>query len=267
MSRAEASDDGNNSSVRARVARMAAQAGAGSPRIPCWEPRRLPMPDVFLAASLFGMSPVQAPPVMVYRTPLEASPGYQVHYTGRLLNQTHGDLVMALMALSSGAEQETTVRVRARDLDRILERSHGKANRQLLRVLLGDLSAAGLYVRSENAYHWGTLLPFGKQEGDTYTLSINADMVRLAHGGFTLIDREARLRLSRKPLAQWLQLYTAWNDSHGVRAVELGEAHRVSRSAMDRRKLRFRTHEALEALDNAGVRAWRLGADDWLRAA
>jgi hypothetical protein len=263
----EADTASESKGVRARVEELVARTGVGAPRVPIWPAGQLAMPNVFLAASIFGMAPVQAPPVMVRQMSLEASPGYEVHYTGRLLNQSHGDLVMALMALSAGADGDTTVTVRTSDLERILERSAGKYHRGLLRGLLGDITAAGLYVRSETAYHWGTLLPFGKQEGETYTLCINTEMVRLAHGGFTLIDRDARQRLSRKPLAQWLQLYTAWKDSHGVRAVELGELHRVSRSAMELRKLRYRTHHALDALGEAGVQPWRLGPDDMLRAA
>lgn len=225
------------------------------------------MPNVFLAAGVFGMAPVQAPPAMVHRMQLEAAPGYRVHYTGRLLNQTHGDLVMALMKLAGGAEEGATLRVRSCDLERVLERSTGSYNRELLRVLLGDITAAVLYVRSSSGYHYGSLLPFGAEHGDVHTLSVNRDMMRLAHGGFTLIDREARRRLSRKPLAQWLQLYTAWHESQGVRSVELADVERVSRCAMERRKLRFRTHAALDALGEAGVQPWRLGADDWLRAA
>jgi hypothetical protein len=224
------------------------------------------MPNVFLAASIFGMAPVQSPPVMVHRMALEAAPGFRVHYTGRLLNQTHGDLVMALMTLCGGAEEQTVVTARTCDLERILERSTGAYNRGLLRVLLGDITAAALYVQSATHYHYGTLLPFGEQAGDTHTLCINPHMVRLAHGGFTLIDRAARLRLSRKPLAQWLQLYTAWHESQGVRAVALADVERVSRSAVERRMLRFRTHQALEALGEAGVQPWRLGPDDMLRA-
>jgi hypothetical protein len=225
------------------------------------------MPNVFLAASIFGMAPVQAKPVMVHRMPLEAAPGYQVRYTGRLLNQTHGDLVMALMTLSAGSEFDTTVTVRSCDLERILERSAGSYNRELLRVLLDDIIAAVLYVKSGNVYYGGSLLPFARQHGDVHTLHINAEMMRIAHGGFTLIDRAARLRLSRKPLAQWLQLYTAWYESQGVRAVELADVERVSRSAMELRKLRFRMHEALDAIGEAGVQPWRLGPDDMLRAA
>jgi hypothetical protein len=253
--------------ARARVGALVTRAGVGVPRVPCWEPGALAMPNLFLAASIFGMAPVQAPPVMVHRMPLEAAPGYQVRYTGRLLNQTHGDIVMALMALAGGAEERATVTLRTCDLERVLERSTGGYNRELLRVLLGDIAAAALYVRSSTDYHYGTLMPFGAQHGDVHTLRINPDMMKLAHGGFTIIDREARQRLARKPLAQWLQLYTAWYDSQGVRSVDLAEVHRVSRSPMERRKLRFRTHEALDAIGEAGVQPWRLGPDDMLRAA
>jgi len=257
---------GKRVGAMARVELLMARAGVGVPRIPCWESNQLPMPNVFLAASVFGMTPVQAAPVMVHRMRLEAAPGYEVRYTGRLLNQTHGDLVMALMALSAESEVDSTVTVRASDLERILERKGGSYNRKLLRVLLDDLVAAALYVTAGKLYHAGTLLPLLKQDGDVHTLRINAKMMHIAHGGFTLIDRAARLRLSRKPLAQWLQLYTAWHESQGVRAVELSDVERVSRSASERRKLRFLTHEALDALGEAGVRPWRLGADDVLRA-
>lgn len=266
MSRADAEDGGKSSRVRARVAEMVARTGAGAPRIPCWEPGRLPMPNVFLAASVFGLATPQAPPVVVHRMPLEAAAGYSVLYTGRLLTQTHGDLVMALMALAGRSEEGSSLTVRARDLERVLELGSGRRNRDSLETLLHDIGGAQLIVRSSAVRLYGTLLPFGRLEGDVHTLRINRELMELAHGGFTLVDLNARRRLARKPLAQWLQLYTAWLDSQGVRALELEQVRRVSRSSMEPRMLRFRTRRALVELESVGARPWRLGADDWLRA-
>jgi len=225
------------------------------------------MPNVFLAASVFGLALPQAAPVMVRKMPLEAAPGYTAHYSGRLLSQTHADLTMALMSLASGVEQGSTVTLRACDLERVLEHSSGRRNRESLEGLLHDIANATLYVKWNNSTLYGSLLPLGRADGDLHTLRINPEMMALALEGFTLVDLDARRRLARRPLAQWLQLFTAWQESQGVRAVELGEVHRVSRSAVDMRMMRFRVREALAALGDAGVHAWRLGADDRLRAA
>jgi len=248
---------------------MVARTGVGGPRVPCWRPGQLPMPNVFLAASVFGMAPVNAPPVMVRRVQLEASPGFTVRYTGRLLHQGHADLVMALMALAGGLDEGSTLTVRACDLERALERESGRRNRESLDALLGDIGAAHLTVQSETLRLFGTLLPFGRLDlaTDVYRLDVNPRLMRLAHSGLTVVDLDVRRKLTRKPMAQWLQLYTAWAEAQGIRMLELEQLQRVSRSAVEPRMMRFRTKRALVELEAAGARPWRLSGDDKLRAA
>jgi hypothetical protein len=224
------------------------------------------MPKLFLSARVFGVAPAQCAPVMVHQIPLAAADGYVVHYTGRLLTQTHGDVLMALMSLLGGVEQGNEITVRICDLERILCRSSGKRNRDCLWDQIMDLGAACLRVQHEGVESVGSLMPFGRWDGQTVTLEVNRELIELAHGGFTLIDRDARRQLVRKPLAQWLQLYTAWLESDGRRAVELDEVHDASRSEMGRRQLRFRAKAALYELASVGAPAWRLHGDDWLRA-
>jgi len=224
------------------------------------------MPKLFLTARVFGVAPAQSAPVKVDQMPLAAAEGYVVHYTGRLLTQTHGDVLMALMSLLGGVEQGNEINVRICDLERVLCRSSGKRNRDYLWDQIVDLGTAWLRVRHDGVESFGALVPFGRWDGQAVTLEVNRDLIEFAHGGFTLIDRDARRQLVRKPLAQWLQLYTAWLASDGRRAVELAEVHEASRSEMVRRKLRFRAKEALYELAAVGAPAWRLDADDWLRA-
>jgi len=253
----------------ARVEQLVARSGAGVPRIPCWEPGWLPMPNVFLAASVFGMAPVNAAPVVVNRVQLEAAPGYTVRYTGRLLHQGHADLVMALMALAGGGCEGTTLTVRPCDLERALVRGSGRRNRESMEVLLGDIAAACLSVRSGSTRIFGTLLPFGREDLATgvYHLELNPKLMALAHGGLTVVDLDVRRKLARKPMAQWLQLYTGWLATEGRRAVELGELQRVARSAMEPRQVRYYTRKALDELAAAGAPPWELRQDDVLRAA
>jgi hypothetical protein len=264
----EADSASESKGVRARVEELVARTGVGAPRVPILPAGQLPMPNLFLAASVFGMAPVNAPPVMVNRAPLEAAPGYTVRYTGRLLHQGHADLVMALIALAGGCDG-TSLRVRACDLERALVHGSGRRNRESLEVLLGDISAAHLSVRSESTRVFGTLLPFGREDLATgvYQLELNPKLMTLAHGGLTVVDLDVRRKLARKPMAQWLQLYTGWLRAEGRRAVELGELQRVARSAMEPRQIRFYARKALDELATAGAPAWELAPDDVLHAA
>ena len=173
---------------------------------------------------------------------------------------------MALLALAGGSELGTSLTVRACDVERVLDLKPGARNRESLRALLSDLSGAQLDVTWGNEQIFGTLLPFGHRKDDVYRLDVNPDLIRLASGGFTMVTRGAREGLARKPLAAWLQLHTAWLESQGVRAIELAELHRLSRSTMELRMLRFRTYAALDSLRAVGERTWELHEDDWLRA-
>jgi hypothetical protein len=134
--------------------------------------------------------------------------------------------------------------------------------------LLDDVGAAFLRVDGGGWSLRGTMLPMRRERlgSGVYHMEINADLMRLAHGGLTVVDLDVRRRLVRKPMAQWLQLYTGWLATEGRRAVELGEVCRVSRSAMEPRRVRFYARKALDELAAAGAPPWQFRAGDVLCA-
>lgn len=236
--------------------------GVAGPVVPTYPIGYLLMPRDYIALGVFGAGNPAAPLSYVDSYRLQAADGYEVSYTGPLLTQAHADVLMATLALASGAS-EGRVRMRLCDLERMLGRSAGEYNRDGLRRALRALTATCVQVIEPDARRRfsGSLLPWSLEErvdGETFLeVQIGLELVEFLVRGVRTVDLDARKRLARQPLAQWLQLYL----QEAPPRVDLGELQRLSRSVGVARDFRRRASEACEALleARAGVGGWAVG--------
>jgi hypothetical protein len=89
-----------------------------------------------------------------------------------------------------------------------LGRNTGKKDHEWLKGVLSRLMASGVEITHGRYTYGGSLLEFlHDEEEKAYSLRLNPTLLNLYKAGWTAIDREARHRLRRKPLALWIHGY------------------------------------------------------------
>jgi hypothetical protein len=140
--------------------------------------------------------------------------GYTITFTGRRLTQVHADVLMGVAAMASEQPQGYIARIELRKFLRLIGREIGSYSRQSLRQLLDDLMACVVRVTdaSDKESFSGHILVKAADSGEhdedsMFSVQITRDFCKLFQRDLALVDWSQRLKLKRKPLALWLQLF------------------------------------------------------------
>jgi hypothetical protein len=232
-----------------------------------WPDHQRAMPMDFLACALFAaVHPKDARNLR--GAELACIDGYRVTFTGKMLTQVHADIVMGALQLMRGLPEGSPVLVRPRSFLRSIGRHTGKTDRDSFRQLIDDIIATAVRITAPNGQvsYSGSILTRSKDAsigGDqAFWLEVNRDLARVFLNGFGTVDWHQRKALLKKPLAQWLQLYT----SRFLQPVPVAELHRLARSAAPLRSFRRQLKLALLELERVGVGLYFIDAQDVMRA-
>lgn len=192
--------------------------------------------------------------------------GYHITFTGRRLTQVHADVLMGVAALASAQPQGHVARIELRKFLRLIGREIGSNSRQSLRQLLDDLMACVVRVTDETGKisFSGHILERAADRGEddsesVFLVEITRDFCKLFARDLALVDWGQRVKLKRKPLALWLQLFFA----RFHKPISVTELHRLSGSGDELRFFRRRLKREMEALREVGaVARWTLDDQD-----
>ena len=232
-----------------------------------WPDHQRAMPMDFLACALFAaVHPKDARNLR--GAELACIDGYRVTFTGKMLTQVHADIVMGALQLMRGLPEGSPVLVRPRSFLRSIGRHTGKTDRDSFRQLIDDIIATAVRITAPDGHisYSGSILTRSKDAsvgGDqAFLLEVNRDLARVFLNGFGTVDWNQRKALLKKPLAQWLQLYT----SRFAQPVPVAELHKLARSAAPLRSFRRQLKLALLELERVGVGRFVIDAHDVMRA-
>jgi hypothetical protein len=232
-----------------------------------WPDHQRAMPMDFLACALFAaVHPKDARNLR--GAELACIDGYRVTFTGKMLTQVHADIVMGALQLMRGLPEGSPVLVRPRSFLRSIGRHTGKTDRDSFRQLIDDIIATAVRITAPDGQvsYSGSILTRSKDAsvgGDqAFLLEVNRDLARVFLNGFGTVDWIQRKALLKKPLAQWLQLYT----SRFAQPVQVAELHKLTRSAAPLRSFRRQLKLALLELERVGVGRFAIDPHDVMRA-
>ena len=231
-----------------------------------WPDHQRAMPTDFLACALFAaVHPKDARNLR--GAELACINGYRVTFTGKMLTQVHADIVMGALQLMRGMPEGSPVLVRPRSFLRSIGRHSGKTDRDSFRQLIDDIIATAVRITTPDGRvsYSGSILTRSKDasvRGDqAFLLEVNRDLARVFLNGFGTVDWNQRKALLKKPLAQWLQLFT----SRFLKPVQVAELHQLSRSSAPLRSFRRQLKLALGELERVGVGSWYVDDTDVMR--
>jgi hypothetical protein len=231
-----------------------------------WPDHQRAMPTDFLACALFAaVHPKDARNLR--GAELACINGYRVTFTGKMLTQVHADIVMGALQMMRGMAEGQPVVVRPRSFLRSIGRHSGKTDRDSFRQLIDDIIATAVRITTPDGRtsYSGSILTRSKDasvRGDqAFLLEVNRDLARVFLNGFGTVDWNQRKALLKKPLAQWLQLFT----SRFSKPVQVAELHQLSRSSAPLRSFRRQLKLALIELERVGVGTWYVDETDVMR--
>jgi hypothetical protein len=247
--------------------RVAVDEAAKVYQLGFWPDTQRALPTDFLACALFA-GVHQKNTRSLRGEELACINGYRVTFTGKMLTQTHADIVMGALQLMRGLPEGSPVVVRPRNFLRSIGRHTGKTDRDGFRQLIDDIIATAVRITTPDgkvSYSGSVLtrsLDAPNGADTTFLLEVNRDLAKLMLSGFGMVDWEQRKALLQKPLALWLQLFL----SKFGKPVKVCELHRLSRSAAPLRSFRRQLKLALLELERVGVGRWHVDDEDVLRA-
>lgn len=176
--------------------------------LPLWPKDRRGTPNSVLRSSLFRASNE--------RTPLKAATlaslaGVVVKFTGWSLTQSDLTVWEGVLHLARQHPLGTVVDFSLNGLLRDLGRKLGKCERDWLQDSLRHLVACCVEIRDGRRVYGGSLLEeFDIDEASgRYIVKVNPRLADLYRAGWTGVDFDQRLKLNRRPLAQWLHSFYA----------------------------------------------------------
>lgn len=265
----------NAANLAARMQRLAeereAQAEAARVyQLALWPDDKRAMPLDFVACALFAA--VQGKNAPYLRGEQIASVnGFTITFTGKRLTQVHADILMGVAYLARSEQQGHIARFRDRAFLRLIGREPGTNSYKSLRQLIDDLIATSVRITdaSGKVSYSSSILTrsadrVDEEEESTFSVEITRDFCKLFERGFAQVDWKQRLKLLKKPLALWLQVY--FSQFH--KPVAVAELHRLCGSEDALRFFRRRLRRELEVLQEVGViAAWFVDDDDVVHVA
>ena len=227
------------------------------------EPQR-GIPNEFARSALFAAVPPNKARY-VERETVFSQKGFSITYTGKQLTQSDLDVFEGVMHLARGMQENTHLRFKAGKLLKHIGKGAGKSQYEWLLTVLQRLTATSVAIeRDGNKVYWGSLLPEGAATLDNgeFVVQINRQLIKLFERGFTTIEWQQRLQLSKKPLAQHLH---AWICSHNKPfPVTVEYLHQICGSeTKELRYFRANLKKALEEIQTTGaISAWHIDDEE-----
>lgn len=213
------------------------------------------MPLDFVPCALFAAVQTKHAPAL-RGAKIVSINGYTITFTGRRLTQVHADVLMGVAALASEQPQGHIARIELRKFLRLIGREIGTHSRQSLRQLLDDLIACAVRITDEHGKESfsGHILTRAADRGEgdddsVFLVEITRDFCKLFQRDLAMVDWEQRLKLKKKPLALWLQLFF----SRFQKPIAVKELYRLSGSGDELRFFRRRLKRELQALEEVGA--------------
>lgn len=213
------------------------------------------MPLDFVPCALFAAVQTKHAPALRGAKIVSVN-GYTITFTGRRLTQVHADVLMGVAALASEQPQGHVARIELRKFLRLIGREIGSHSRQSLRQLLDDLIACAVRITDDQGKESfaGHILTRAADRGEgdddgVFLVEITRDFCKLFQRDLAMVDWEQRLKLKKKPLALWLQLFF----SRFHKPIAVKELHRLSGSGDELRFFRRRLKRELIALEEVGA--------------
>jgi hypothetical protein len=213
------------------------------------------MPLEFVPCALFAAAQTNHAPYLRGEK-IGSYLGYDITFTGRRLTQVHADVLMGVAAVASDQPEGHIARIELRKFLRVIGREVGSHSRQSLRQLLDDLMACVVRITDVNGKDSfaGHILVKAADQGanddeSVFFVEITRDFCKLFGRDLAMVDWSQRLKLKRKPLALWLQLFF----SRFHKPISVAELHRLAGSADELRFFRRRLKRELEVLTGVGA--------------
>lgn len=194
--------------------------------------------------------------------------GIDIDCDGPLLNQEHflaWQAAIYLGRIHAGMDGTKFV-VHSNELLRLMAKGYRDHDqRKLLWILLSDLQATRVYLKSHRSRYVGNLLDALAKDDKTGVISIrlNPDLANLLADETLENDVFRMASLGRDQIAMWLHNYFAsWGK---YRNVSVSDLHRMCGTNLDERRFRYRLKQALPKLKNCEgsyVTDIHLGNDD-----
>jgi len=229
-----------------------------------WADPQRGIPNEFARSALFAAVPPNKS-TYVEREILFSQKGFTVTFTGKRLTQADLDVYEGVVHLARGMPENNHLRFKAGHLLKHIGRAGGKSQYEWLITVLQRLTATSVAIeRNGQSVYWGSLLPEGAAQLDNgeFVVHINRQLIKLFERGFTTIQWEQRLALTKKPLAQHLH---AWICSHDKPfPVTVDYLRQISGSATKNLKhFRANLKTALDEVQAVGtISAWHLDPED-----
>ncbi len=139
---------------------------------------------------------------------LASRDGIKIRFTGMQLDQTDLEVWEQAIQFARAHPLGNVCEFSMHGFLKALGRNTGRNDHEWLKGVLSRLMASGVEITHGRYTYGGSLLEFfHDEEAKVYTLRLNPTILGLYKAGWTAIDREARRRLRRKPLALWLHGY------------------------------------------------------------
>lgn len=231
-----------------------------------WADPQRGIPNEFTRSALFAAVPLNKAKYLKRET-IFSQKGFAITFTGEQLTQSDLDVFEGVMHLARGTHENNHIRFKAGHLLKHIGRAGGKSQYEWLLTVLQKLTATAIGIErdGQNVY-WGSLLPEGaaKLDDGLFVVTINRQLIKLFERGFTTIQWEQRLKLTKKPLAQHLH---AWICSHDKPfPVTVDYLRQLTGSdTKELKHFRASLKKALEAIQKTGaIGTWHIDEEDKL---
>jgi hypothetical protein len=234
-------------------------------QLPLWPEAAPGMPNPVIRSALFPAIKSKDRRLM-NRGNIAALDGVQILFTGQQWNQQDFDVAVTVFNLARNHPLGTVCHTSAHGLLKKLEWATGNEQHQQLHETLLRLTNT-FEVIGRRYEFFGAVIDGGIRDRLTkrYKLRLNPEIHILFGQGWTQIDREARRKLRRKPLALWLQTQYASHRDPLPYSVELLRDLSGSRTA-NLKHFRAALRRALAELQATGAIAnWEIDSGDLVR--
>ncbi len=184
--------------------------GRGQLTLPFWPDQVRGVPAAALYSALFA--PIRkGGRQAVQREEIAAVGEHRIVMTGFRFDQGDLDVLQQLMHIARERPLGAVVEFKARELLKAIGRDTGNSQRQWLLRALARMKACDVeIVKGDLAFSGSFIANHGRDESTgTHYVILDAGLRKLFEQGYSQVGWEQRMKLSGKPLAQWLHGFVA----------------------------------------------------------